>query len=765
MGGIANVVSGSGGGGSGSSLPNSVQYFNGVAVNNVGLNGAITGPTSWIFKVEIGTASSGISADTPLYGCVSMRAGGVLVAKYSDGTDACTYTVDGGWLAADELIIVLYTTGDTIQLGIILSGAYSWGAIESLRHPSELLFNGGRSLPSGVEGIIRCKGLPSAGTLLKLPINAFASWAVWTEPMIADKPQPAYNPLTKSTSISLKGAKNEWVGFLVCVRGTEDLAGFTPSVTATLTSGSNTIADKNLIPYILFNHTTTERANAYEVPGTYPDAAVPYRDVYYNEVRNGTKAGWGQTVAANTTRVFFIEIYIPSATVAGTYTGTFSLSSNNGTLTQDIPIELDVWNFTLPEQWSLKNLWGVHGYYTELDFTAFGARNDDKAREYIFNMQKAAINHGFFLYGSTGRGVSGPSEDDNFSGQYFDGVSDTYSWKRFLDGTVPQKYNPKPYPKTSIWGTRTNDGIPLINKSTTTMDAWASWILSHNYNQTTLFFDKIIDEPDLTTINAKHDGHVTRHSGYPERPLEYWTAGPGSYPKDSAFWSDNFKSVWMVSQFYTWYRAHNWGSAYGSPDDFDSRRATYGDLLFSYTAGDNDSDCNISTYDPSLKIRAAASSALDAYSRQNAYMFISDWHFKTIGHHFWITNIGWGYPLNTDNANNVWTTTDPFADTNGRTGYNGDGVYFYPGRVSGTNYDIGGTHEIPIESYKLKLVRWGAQVYEYAKLLEGQGEKVTANALINRMITFNVPNTITINSVQEWEDARNIMGEAIGSPD
>jgi len=128
-----------------------------------------------------------------------------------------------------------------------------------------------------------------------IPVTSSASWSVWTEPMLADKPQPTYNPSTKTTSITLRSAKNEWVGFLVCVRGTENLVGFTPSVAATLTSGSNTIADSNLIPYILFNHTTTERANAYEVPGTYPDAAVPYRDVYYNEVRNGTEAGWGQT--------------------------------------------------------------------------------------------------------------------------------------------------------------------------------------------------------------------------------------------------------------------------------------------------------------------------------------------------------------------------------------------------------------------------------------------------------------------------------------
>lgn len=138
------VVRSGGGGGSGSSFPGAVKYFSGVAVNKVGLDAAITGPTSWAFRMPMGTASSGISTDTQLNGCIYMRTGGVLVAKYSDDTDACTYTVTGGWLATDELIIVLYTDGSTIQIGIVAAGYYSWGTIESLVDPKEIDgFDGG----------------------------------------------------------------------------------------------------------------------------------------------------------------------------------------------------------------------------------------------------------------------------------------------------------------------------------------------------------------------------------------------------------------------------------------------------------------------------------------------------------------------------------------------------------------------------------------------------------------------------------------------
>lgn len=148
--------------GGGSSLPSSVGYAYIVAKNKVGVDAAITAATSWSFKMAMGTASAGISTDTQLHGCVYMRAGGVLVAKYSDDTDACTYTVTGGWLATDELIVVLYTDGVTIQLGVITAGAYSWGTVESMVEPYAI---------DGFDGGTISLVLPSTGDFLYVDGN------------------------------------------------------------------------------------------------------------------------------------------------------------------------------------------------------------------------------------------------------------------------------------------------------------------------------------------------------------------------------------------------------------------------------------------------------------------------------------------------------------------------------------------------------------------------------------------------------------------
>ena len=53
--------------------------------------------------------------------------------------------------------------------------------------------------------------------------------------------------------------------------------------------------------------------------------------------------------------------------------------------------------------------------------------------------------------------------------------------------------------------------------------------------------------------------------------------------------------------------------------------------------------------------------------------------------------------------------------------------------------------------------------YEYCKLLESRGKTNVADAQIANMITFNVPNTITIHNVQSWKAARETMANEIVS--
>jgi hypothetical protein len=62
-------------------------------------------------------------------------------------------------------------------------------------------------------------------------------------------------------------------------------------------------------------------------------------------------------------------------------------------------------------------------------------------------------------------------------------------------------------------------------------------------------------------------------------------------------------------------------------------------------------------------------------------------------------------------------------------GGNGDGTLFYPGTVD----RIGGTHPIPIESMRMKLIRNGHQDYEYLKLASVAGHKAEADQIAQQL--------------------------------
>jgi hypothetical protein len=65
-----------------------------------------------------------------------------------------------------------------------------------------------------------------------------------------------------------------------------------------------------------------------------------------------------------------------------------------------------------------------------------------------------------------------------------------------------------------------------------------------------------------------------------------------------------------------------------------------------------------------------------------------------------------------------------------RFGGNGDGTLFYPGRAG----EIGGIHDVPIESMRLKLIREGLEDYEYFVLLDRLGPKGVVDASVGRIV-------------------------------
>lgn len=75
-------------------------------------------------------------------------------------------------------------------------------------------------------------------------------------------------------------------------------------------------------------------------------------------------------------------------------------------------------------------------------------------------------------------------------------------------------------------------------------------------------------------------------------------------------------------------------------------------------------------------------------------------------------------------SNNAWQTQYAF-------GNNGDGSIWYPGKPT----VIGGTHDIPIESFRMKMLREGMQDYEYLSLLTKLGDGSFGQTELAKVVT------------------------------
>jgi Domain of unknown function (DUF4082)/Domain of unknown function (DUF4091)/Abnormal spindle-like microcephaly-assoc'd, ASPM-SPD-2-Hydin/Immunoglobulin I-set domain len=170
------------------------------------------------------------------------------------------------------------------------------------------------------------------------------------------------------SSIVLSGARGETVDTQVVVQG--PAGGLTNvNVSASALTGPNgvTIPASNVTLYREYYLSVTGTAsygggsNPPLGSGTYAEPLIPFNDPETGAALCGSSASLkacNASVNAGQNQPYWIDISIPhgaSNSPAGTYTGSVTISSSQGTST--IPVSLTVWNFELPMQPSELSLW------------------------------------------------------------------------------------------------------------------------------------------------------------------------------------------------------------------------------------------------------------------------------------------------------------------------------------------------------------------------------------------------------------------------
>ena len=204
--------------------------------------------------------------------------------------------------------------------------------------------------------------------LVLLPSNAQAAPPLfWAEdPMTwVYKNAPAKNNM----SIVLYTAKNEYEPFQVVVQAppTNTLTNINITISDLIGSGGS--VNRNNITLYREHYLYVTRGskvrpgdtNSPLGPGWYPDGLIPFVDPATGQDLQGALDAVPFTLPAGENQPIWVDIFTPGTTIPGTYTGTATITSNEGTAT--VQIILYVWNFSLPKTRSLKGYTNTFGQY------------------------------------------------------------------------------------------------------------------------------------------------------------------------------------------------------------------------------------------------------------------------------------------------------------------------------------------------------------------------------------------------------------------
>jgi hypothetical protein len=167
--------------------------------------------------------------------------------------------------------------------------------------------------------------------------------------------QPDTAPLTTSTTAQLAAARGEYESFQIIVRAPAGGGLSNVNVSVSDLSGSAGVIPKSNITlfrqhYVWVSGSTPwGTKNSPGGPGWYPEPLIPFNDPETGASLSGSGARYVAVpfnLAASKNQGIWVDVFVPRTAGAGTYSGTYTVTSNQGNVTGQI--SLTVWNFTLP---------------------------------------------------------------------------------------------------------------------------------------------------------------------------------------------------------------------------------------------------------------------------------------------------------------------------------------------------------------------------------------------------------------------------------
>jgi hypothetical protein len=493
-------------------------------------------------------------------------------------------------------------------------------------------------------------------------------------------------PAGASSQASISAAQNEAESFQLLIKaGSGGLRGLNVEAATPLTGpGGAVLPASALTIYRQGYYKVTQRSDSEGDTGLWPDALIPKRDNLYGESRNAFPIdvpGGGQAAV-------WVDVLVPRSQLPGLYRGSLLVGSSSGAV-GNVPLSVNVLPFSLPSTSTLKSAFLASSGQICSAFTGSSScgRDSDKAWQLQALFAATGLNNRVTI----ARPYAGGPTSSRF-GRYA---------APLIQGTDPRVLLPGArLTSVEMWwrGCVVEGGQCLAD--------WRK--AASQYGFSDRFFLYNCDEPEsrssdweqckqtarlaeqqwpgvrkLVTSsirNAETQGATSQINTL--APLINHIAYPGGGNQRSSY--DNFLSGDSSRELWLYNSCRSHGCS-GVPVD---SRETVGW--------------------PGYAIDAPASQA-----RAMGWMAFA---YKATGELYYNTT-----------QSLATATTNQYV-----SGGNGDGNLFYAGTPTGAHGSIaiGGAHDIPIESIRLKRLRDGREDYEYLHLLARQNRAGEAASIV-----------------------------------
>lgn len=596
--------------------------------------------------------------------------------------------------------------------------------------------------------IQHCKILSLTALIIsQFSVFSFADYNVWLDNTLTKYRQDGEDGISGNSSLSIGMAKNEISSFQVLIYANgETLSGVNVTV-SDLEKEDDVIDDIFLYKQFYTNYTNQSRI---EYPmGSYPDALLPKVDRYFHETRNT----FPFDVATNKVQGVWVDVGSTSSTPAGIYTGIITVSaSGKPDITRTISVT--VWDFSLPStssfhtQFFFRQSYMTFGHGIGADAAWLGTQPAiDLAQTYM----KMFLYHKMSAIPTGGKSMVGESYMpwDNTAKTlsiinwepWYSIVNDVFSGTAIISG---------PYAGAEMSVKRVPESFPADSASRTDIATADKESASRQYAQivwdkfnlegwdpwNTLIFGTA-DEPRCDQTMTWRGVTMNRCDVVIDQAEDINTIDTGGL--------GTFKRIYTNSKMreglegfadYGFYSANSYTFVCPGWDKecvvggTKVARDTYpgypNDEMWGYLACDNNG-CWITG--PSWMSGQIDWSA-DANALYNRFPGFVWAKYELTGTVYWGTVVD-DYDGGGDPYGSIW-----------HFGSNGDGHLVYPGVANGAGKTlpantpiIGGTHDIPIESIRLKHIRDAIQDWEYVLMAKNRIGNSVAFATLDKAFT------------------------------